>query len=403
MKIAMILDSEFPHDVRVENEALSLIKAGHEVNLFCLNFGTKKESEIVNGINVHRYKLPEWVFKKFSPLAFTIPVYLTILKYKIDRFLSRHVFEAIHVHDMVVAGIIFKLNKKYRLPVILDLHENRPEIMRTYSHVTNFPGNIFISIKRWKYLQDDFIKKSDYLIVVTEQAREEIIKNLEIKPEKIYVVPNTVNLEVFLSYPINKEIIDKYNNQYIILYVGATAFRRGIDTAIKAVALARYKIDNIKLVLVGQSRDDTHFNRMVKELSIEKYVDFEGWQDMSLFPSYIQASNCCISPLIKNRHHDTTFANKLFQYMCMEKPVIVSDCKAQATVIRESLCGLVHKPSDEYDLYKKIIYLYNHPQKAEQMGKNGGNIVRDKYNWVNTAQDILRLYENIKNERIRFN
>jgi hypothetical protein len=37
------------------------------------------------------------------------------------------------------------------------------------------------------------------------------------------------------------------------------------------------------------------------------------------------------------------------------------------------------------------------------MGKNGGNIVRDKYNWVNTAQDILRLYENIKNERIRFN
>ena len=280
----MILDSHFPPDARVENEALSLISAGHEVFLFCLNFGDKQESEIVNGINVERYKLSKWIFKKFSPLAFTIPVYLSILRYKINQFLSNHVFDVIHVHDMVVAGLIFKLNKKYKHPVILDLHENRPEIMKTYSHVTNFPGNILIRLDRWKQYQDDFIQKSDYIIVVTDQAKDQIIKNSKIKPENIYVVPNTVHFEVFHSYPVHKEIIDKYKDQYVILYLGATGFRRGIDTAIKAVALARNKIDNIKFVIVGKSRDDRHFHKMVQDLNLENHVDFEGWKDLSLFP-----------------------------------------------------------------------------------------------------------------------
>ena len=39
MKIGMILDETFPPDPRVENEAVTLINAGHEVFLFCLTYG----------------------------------------------------------------------------------------------------------------------------------------------------------------------------------------------------------------------------------------------------------------------------------------------------------------------------------------------------------------------------
>ena len=395
MKIAMILDSHFPPDARVENEAISLLNTGHEVFLFCLNFGNKKESEEINGIHVERYKFSKWVFKKFSPLAFTIPVYLSMLKSKIDQFLSKHQIDVIHVHDMVVAGVIFELNNKYKRPVILDLHENRPEIMKTYSHVTNFPGNILIPLDRWKRYQDKFIMKSDYIIVVTDQAKDEIIKRLKIESDRIFVVPNTVHLDIFKSYPLKKEIIERYKKDFVILYLGSTGYRRGIDTAIKAVALAQNKIKNIKLVIVGKSRDDKQFHKMVQELNLENYVNFEGWQDLKLFPSYIHAANCCISPLIKNRHHDTTFANKLFQYMCLEKPVIVSDCEAQASVVREAECGLIHVPSDEYDLSEKILYLHDHPREAEQMGQNGGHIVKIRYNWDFAKKELISLYTKI--------
>ena len=45
----MILDAPFPPDPRVENEAVSLIKAGHEVFLFCLKYADEV-SEVINGI-----------------------------------------------------------------------------------------------------------------------------------------------------------------------------------------------------------------------------------------------------------------------------------------------------------------------------------------------------------------
>ena len=41
MRILMVLENQFPDDERVEKEALSLIKAGHEVHLLCATL--KKE------------------------------------------------------------------------------------------------------------------------------------------------------------------------------------------------------------------------------------------------------------------------------------------------------------------------------------------------------------------------
>ena len=55
MRIGMILDAVFPPDPRVENEAVSLIKAGHEVFLFCLHYGQQNPSEVINGIQVKRF------------------------------------------------------------------------------------------------------------------------------------------------------------------------------------------------------------------------------------------------------------------------------------------------------------------------------------------------------------
>ena len=65
MRIALFLDQSFPPDSRVENEAHSLVEAGHEVHLFSLNF--KKLSparETVNGIQVHRIKAGKWPWSR---------------------------------------------------------------------------------------------------------------------------------------------------------------------------------------------------------------------------------------------------------------------------------------------------------------------------------------------------
>ena len=81
MRIGMILDAVFPPDPRVENEAVSLVKAGHEVFLFCLKYADEKTSEIINGIKVKRYTSSQLEYK-LSALAYTFPLYTFLMHNK---------------------------------------------------------------------------------------------------------------------------------------------------------------------------------------------------------------------------------------------------------------------------------------------------------------------------------
>ena len=149
MRIGMILDKTFPPDPRVQNEAMALLKNGHEVLLFCLHYGDQIAYEKMEGLEIFRYRSSRLLYKT-SALAYTIPVYTRIMAKKIRDFLKKYRVEVIHVHDMVVAEAVHRANKEFKLPVVLDLHENRPEIMKEYPHLKKMPNKYLISPEKWE-------------------------------------------------------------------------------------------------------------------------------------------------------------------------------------------------------------------------------------------------------------
>lgn len=403
MRIGMILDKGFPPDSRVENEALTLLNQGHDVVLFCWNFGDQPETEIINGIRIHRYKLSQKLFDLLSPLALSVPIYNHVLSHYLKQFLSEYRPDVIHAHDMVALEPVIKASKK-STPIVLDLHENRPEIMKTYTHINSGLGKFLVNTDKWEKKQKEVVSIADKLIVVTEEAKIDILHHQNIDEQNIYVVPNTVSVESFLEYPIDKMIIERYKSSFVVLYLGSTGLRRGTDTAIRSIAILKNKIKNIKLVLVGKSRDDGKLIALARDLNVIENVDFEGWQNVKLFPSYIRASDVCISPLVRNRHHDTTYPNKLFQYMSLAKPVIVSDCTAQRNVVEKEQCGLIHAAGDAEELARQIEKLYNDKELSNKFGEKGKKAIFTQYNWTETAAELVKLYKTlekgIKNEKI---
>jgi len=127
-------------------------------------------------------------------------------------------------------------------------------------------------------------------------------------------------------------------------------------------------------------------------LNVEENINFEGWRDLKLFPSYLLASDITISPLKRNQHHDTTLANKIFQYMAMGKPVIVSDCPAQAEVIEKANCGLVHKADDPSSLADKMVYLIEHKDERLVMGVNAKKAIAETWDWKYKSKDLIDFY-----------
>ena len=392
----MILDAPFPPDPRVENEAVSLVKAGHQVFLFCLKYKDEKSSEIINGIHVKRYKSNKLEYK-LSALAYTVPFYTFLMKKKIHQFIEETKIDAIHIHDIKIAQAVYSANNNYNLPIVLDLHDNMPEVMKLYPHLQKFPGKYIISPKKWKQKEEEFILKANKVISVSPEFIETLKTRLPSEKEKFVLVPNTIRKSFFEDYKVDEKITEKFKDKFVILYLGDTHLRRGLQTAISSIDRLKDKIPNIKLVIVGKNTTDTILKEQVKDLKIEEFVDFEGWQNVSLFQSYILSSHVCISPLHRNLQHDVAYANKIFQYMSLAKPLLVSDAIAQRRLVEKTNSGLVHQEKNVEDFTEKVLKLFSDEPLRTVLGENGKNFVRNEFSWEQTSKKLLHLYDNLLN------
>jgi glycosyltransferase involved in cell wall biosynthesis len=394
MRIGMILDDVFPPDPRVENEAITLINGGYDVFLFCLHNGNQKTNDLINGIKIRRYKFSKLTYK-LSALSYNLPFYKMIMTPKISHFIKENAIDVLHIHDIRIAGAVFSSNKKHQLKIVLDLHDNIPENMKFYPHLQKFPGKYIISPKKWKKKEKEFILKSDKIITVSPNFAKDIIEKNNIEKEKMILVPNTVRKSFFKEAIYSDVIKEKYSNKYVVLYLGDTNIRRGLLTAIRATEFLSKQIANFKLVIVGSNTTDSILKEETKKLNLESFIDFEGWQDVSLFPSYIVASNICISPLYRSIQHDVAYANKIFQYMSFGKPILVSNAIAQKEIVERVNSGLVHQEKNKDDFSSKVLELYQNKEKAEELGKKGKQFIENEFSWEVTSQALVKLYNEL--------
>jgi glycosyltransferase involved in cell wall biosynthesis len=394
MKVGMILDAPFPPDLRVEKEALTLVSQGHEVILFCLSYDRDFYEEDYKGIKLAHYRSNKLEYK-LSALAYTVPAYHRMMKRKLSDFITRYQPQVIHVHDMVIAGAALPLAKKLGITTVLDLHENRPEIMKEYLHLQKFPGRYLIDLHVWSRRQIALAQLADRAIVVTDQARKVLARDSGKSVEHIFVIPNTPSLD-FVRHPLDNAVLARMEKTFNLLYVGDTSERRGTADMLEVVGLLKEEIPSIRLWVIGKSSFDSQLRELVAELQITDQVQFEGWQPENLFPSYITGSHICLSPLKRNLHHDTTFANKVFQYMSLGRPVLVSDCPAQAELIEGEKAGLVHKAGDLNDFAQKVLTLFRDRELREKAGLNAAAAVRERWHWEKTCIPLIDLYAAIK-------
>ncbi len=398
MKIGMILDNEFTGDLRVENEIISLQNAGHQVYLLCLNFGNQKPYEIFNGAKVFRIPIKEKIKKKLAGLNNTFFNFYPIFwsKHIVD-FAKSNKINALHVHDLWMLNSGLRANKKLNLPLVADLHENFVEALKQYKYANIFPNKLLISKKRWATSEKEWCQKADALITVIDEAVERY-SGLGIEREKIYVVPNYINLKTFEKYSIEQTIIDKYSKYFTVVYTGGFDTHRGLETLIDATKILVNRIDNLKVVLVGSGSNFNSLKQQANNLDLTEIIDFEGWQSASLLPSYIKAADVGVIPHLKTKHTDNTIPHKLFHYMYFSKPVVASNCNPLVRILNEEKAGVIFNSGDAADLANKVLSIYKDKNLAKIYGENGRKAVLSKYNWEKASQKLIELYEKLEKE-----
>jgi len=396
MRILMSLaEKGFPPDIRIEKEARSLMEAGHDLFLLCPAGPDSLAEETVEGIEVTRVVMPRGLFKLRTSVLYLLTLVDQFWKRQTARLVERRRIEALHIHDLPMVKTGLYVAREFGIPVVADLHEIYPLAARVWSSKWTWKHELVYRIQRWERVERFCVRSADRVITVVEEAKTYYVERCGADPDKVVVVMNTEDPDLFLSLPVDEAIVDRYRDHFTISYVGGFGPHRGVETAILAMPSILQEVPNARLLLVGTGDDEDHLMRLAASLGLQDSVEFTGWQPSRLVPSYIRASRVCLIPYRATGHTDRSCPHKLFQYMVLGKPVVVSSMTSLSRLVTETGAGLVYPAGDASKLAEAVVRISRDGDLAMRLSSAGRQAVAARYNWQADGGKLAELYEGL--------
>ena len=385
----MVLERQFPFDERVEKEALSLIENGHTVYIISFNYDKLPADEQYKGIHIVRFSISRKAYNKLSPLHRLQPFYKWIWIVNIKRFLKKHKIDAMHIHDLPLANVGYYFKKRIGCELVLDQHELWSETVKHYRHYNTFVGKIVRGLSCWGVYEKRQFKRADKIITVEEPIKQWYVEQIGIPEEKIIVTPNT---------PIKKQIDDlkpegqKHKDSFTLYYAGKIDVNRYIGSIIQALVLLSVDIPEIKFNIAGKFAKGCDPRVIAEKYNVSQYVNYLGELSYVDMMGYMKQADLCISLLpVNSEELNRTIITKIYQYVQLEQPMLVSRTKYIKQFVESNELGWVVDETNPKSIADKIAYLYEDKTAMAQASINAAKI-KDKYVWEKTIQDLIDYY-----------
>ncbi|MEJ2407235.1 MAG: glycosyltransferase [Candidatus Thiodiazotropha sp.] len=363
-KIVHLTSVHVPFDTRIfEKMCASAHAAGMQVVLVARHDG----NDVIDGITLRGVKLPS-----SRPLR----ALFGGLKVCIAGYRENGDIYQIHDPELLPWSLVLRLLGK---KIIYDMHENVPKAITT-KHWIPVPVRRFVS-GAWKLLEHMMLWRMP--VIFAEESYS--VDYTWVKNKR--VIMNMPKLDDLAS------IEEPKRDVFTVGYLGAIAPERGSITMLKAVADMQQQGKRVGLLAIGrmsvehekQLRTFTR-NRKTMNIGIEGFMrPTLAWRKMAT----CHAGLAMLSPI---PNYLESYPTKIFEYMALGLPVIVSDFPLYRRVVETGRCGLCVVPDDVEKLKEAIAWLMEHPEEASLMGQRGRELVQKKYNWKSEEQKLLEFY-----------
>jgi glycosyltransferase involved in cell wall biosynthesis len=375
MNVCMVVYSGYEIDHRVRHYAEALAEKNEHVDVISLSWehGRGKRGTL-EGVQI--YRVQEKVSGQKKPLTYLFNILLFFLKGSM-LLLWRHIkhrYDVIHIHNMpdflIFMGFVPKL---LGAKIILDIHDVVPEL---YCQKFNTTMDSSV-VKLLRFTEKICVHFADYVIVANDLWMKKIIGRDRIVPDKCAGILNYPDKRYFKR--IEKKHADGY---FTVVYPGTISHHHGIDIAIKAIAIAEDKIPNIRFNVYGLSGDPKYIeclDRLVEDMNIKDRVTFHGPVKHDELNDVYARSDIGIVPKRGGIFSSEAFSTKIFDFMAVGLPVIVSRTRIDEYYFDDSTV-MYFEPENPEDLARCIIELYNNPGKRTSLIERG-RMYTDEYNW----------------------
>lgn len=236
---------------------------------------------------------------------------------------------------------------------------------------------------------------SSRIITVSQALKDDLVKNYNIKPEKITPIYNGIDLNRFTHLPSRSQVRKQYGIGSAAVVIGTVARmapQKGLNYLIEAIPMIS-RPD-------GGTHPETTFiiagdGPLRPEL--ERLAEVKGLRDKVRFPGYIHdiaeilaCFDIFVIPSIAEGLSITTI-----EAMAAGLPVVASRVGGLAELVSDGVTGLLVEPRDPAALAQAIKTLVNDRENAVQLGLNGKNFAGERFSLDNMVRQTLQVYQTI--------
>lgn len=241
------------------------------------------------------------------------------------------------------------------------------------------------------------LKQAASIITISQFTKSELLSAYHPKPEKISVVYNGYNKDLYHPIPddaLSGEVLERYGiTRPYFFYVGRLEKKKNIATLIEAFSILKSEQGEDfkhKLCLVGDASfgfDEIKYT--IHEYSLSNDVIVTGWVAEEDLPHIFARAEAFIFP-----SNYEGFGIPLLQAMATQTPITASNIASIPEIVEDA--AILFDPKSSQDMSKALSRVLFDQTLREQLVEHGSKRV-SHFSWKKAAEETLEVFNRLKN------
>jgi glycosyltransferase involved in cell wall biosynthesis len=379
-----IIRQQYYSDPRVARECKALMECGHGVDWICLRKAGEPLRERRGRLTI--WRLPPQRNPGSNPADYLL-YYATFFVLAAGLAAALHLrrrYRLVQVNTLpdvlVFAAAVPRL---LGARVLLDLQECMPEFFASKFHTSlGSPAVRLIAA-----LEQLSIRFADLVITPTALMREAFVSR-GADPAKIFVIMDGADEAVF--HPVPRTGRDRDRGVFTLLSHGTVEERYGLDTTIRAVALLTEEMPDLKLQVYGDGSYLRRLCELANELGVADRVSFSGsFVPIDQLVQAIADADVGVVAMKRDAFRDLTIAGKMFDFIVMRKPMVVSRTRSVEQLFDPSSFEMFES-DDPVDLARAIRAIRADADHRAELVRRAA-VAAEPYRWPHQRRIYLEV------------
>jgi glycosyltransferase involved in cell wall biosynthesis len=338
--------------------------------------------KIINGpLNVHKNGRITLVKKTQLPFQlyylglffFSFSVFVSLLRIVKKLRLQSAKRIIFHSQDINFAALAtVSVGKLMKIPTIIHQHGPYEKLLPSKNMQI-----IELTINKITCLLSDSI-------IATDKYTKEYLTRINIKNEKICVIPAAVNSQFFEN--LEQKTLDDNSEAFRIGYVGRLSQEKNLEVLILGFKeFISTSTSSCKLIVVGDGSSKSVLEELTRQMGISKNVEFKGFQTdvrpfLSSFDIFVLPSKIEGTPI------------SLLEAMAAGKAIIASNLPSIREIVINNEEALLFNPDNPKELANMLLKLHDSVKLRKRLGIQAKRKATD-FDENKVFERLVELYE----------